>query len=124
MHRPYISAAGGYCMPGSGKKSSLFESYVFRLSRPSRLRFSGGSEAVAAFGARIGAVVKAEVDIIRLVFVCILDGKVAVRVASAKRRGMNIRCFQDGERRRFRRQFRQFVGAHLIRLSAGLPPDA
>lgn len=124
MHRPCISAAGGYCMPGSGKKSSLFESYVFRLSRPSRLRFSGGSEAVAAFGARIGAVVKAEVDIFRLVFVCILDGKVAVRVASAKRWGMNIRCFQDGERRRFRRQFRQFVRAHLIRLSAALPPDA
>lgn len=124
MHRPCISAAGGYCMPGSDKKSSLFESYVFRLSRPSRLRFSGGSEAVAAFGARIGAVVKAEVDIIRLVFVCILDGEATVRGMSAKHWDMNIRCFQNSESRRFCRQFRQFVSVHLIRLSAGLPPDA
>ena len=111
-------------MLGSGKKSSLFESYVFSLSRPSRLRFPGGSEAVAAFGARMGAVVKAEVDIIRLVFIGILDGEAAVRGMSAKHRDMNIRCFQDGERRRFRRQIRQLVSIHLIRLSAGLPPDA
>ena len=111
-------------MPGSGKKSSLFESYVFRLSRPSRLRFPGGSEAVAAFGARIGAVVKAEVDIIRLVFVGILDGEAAIRGASAKHRDMNIRCFQDGKRSRFCRQIRQLVSVHLIRLSAGLAPEA
>lgn len=78
MHRPCISAAGGYCMLGSGKKSSLFDSYVFRLSRTPPLSTTYGFETVAALGVCIRAMVEAIIDIIRLVLVGILDRKSVV----------------------------------------------